>query len=233
MEYGTLIIIWVLPLQFFSLSPVKKFCCDNSVILYTWLWRKKKSVHLFIFFHARQMYPSILYLCTVAVIWIIWCFLLLQTQALQFVQQLGDALHSISSEKNPGQPLQLVYVIGPPSSEKLQEHDFGPRDLETLSGAVDGFSLMTYDFSNPHNPGPNAPLKWIQIILQLLLGTSGSRGQSVAPKILLGINFYGNDFSLLKGNSFLCFLPFFHNGIICIEVGTKPCLRPWRDYTAH
>ncbi|KAG5056271.1 hypothetical protein JHK85_008781 [Glycine max] len=122
--------------------------------------------------------------------------------ALQFVKQLGDALHSISSEKISGQQLQLVYVIGPPS-EKLQEHDFGPKDLETLSEAVDGFSLMTYDFSNPHNPGPNAPLKWIQIVLQLLLGTSGNRAQSLAPKILLGINFYGNDFSLSRGNSFV------------------------------
>ena len=158
----------------------------------------------------------------------------MQTQALQFVQQLGDALHSISSEKNHGQHLQLVYVIGPPSSEKLQEHDFGPKDLEALSGAVDGFSLMTYDFSNPHNPGPNAPLKWIQIILQLLLGSSGSRAQSVAPKILLGINFYGNDFSLSKGNnSFLCFRPLVRNGIICREVGTKSSLRPWRVSTIH
>ncbi|TKY61272.1 Chitinase domain-containing protein 1 [Spatholobus suberectus] len=118
--------------------------------------------------------------------------------ALQFVKQLGDALHSISSEKISGQQLQLVYVIGPPSSEKLQEHDFGPKDLEPLSEAVDGFSLMTYDFSSPHNPGPNTPLKWIQIVLQLLLGTSGNRAQSLAPKILLGLNFYGNDFSLSR-----------------------------------
>ncbi|KOM52961.1 hypothetical protein LR48_Vigan09g162000 [Vigna angularis] len=118
--------------------------------------------------------------------------------ALQFVKQLGDALHSIGSEKISGQKLQLVYVIGPPSSEKLQEHDFGPKDLETLSEAVDGFSLMTYDFSNPHNPGPNAPLKWIQIVLKLLLGNSGSRAQSLTPKILLGLNFYGNDFSLSR-----------------------------------
>ena len=65
------------------------------------------------------------------------------------------------------------------------------------------FSLMTYDFSNPHNPGPNAPMKWIQIVLQLLLGTSANRTQSLAPKILLGINFYGNDFSLSRGNSFV------------------------------
>ncbi|CAI8588406.1 unnamed protein product [Vicia faba] len=118
--------------------------------------------------------------------------------ALQFIKQLGDALHSISSEKVSGQKLQLVYVIGPPSSQNLQAHDFGPKDLETLSEVVDGFSLMTYDFSNPHKPGPNAPLEWIQIILQILLGASANRAQNIAPKIFLGINFYGNDFSLSK-----------------------------------
>lgn len=130
----------------------------------------------------------------------------MKLQALQFVKQLGDALHSINSETISGQQLQLVYVIGPPSSEKLQEHDFGPKDLEILSDAVDAFSLMTYDFSNPHNPGPNAPLKWIQIVLQMLLGTSGNRAQSLAPKILLGINFYGNDFALSRGKSFINYL---------------------------
>ncbi|XP_057720976.1 uncharacterized protein LOC130935301 [Arachis stenosperma] len=118
--------------------------------------------------------------------------------ALQFVKQLGETLHSTSSHRNNEQRLQLICVIGPPSSEKLQEHDFGPKDLETLSEAVDGFSLMTYDFSNPHNPGPNAPLKWIQFVIRLLLGNSGSRSKSLASKILLGINFYGNDFSLSR-----------------------------------
>ncbi|KAI4328893.1 hypothetical protein L6164_021213 [Bauhinia variegata] len=118
--------------------------------------------------------------------------------ALQFIKQLGQALHSVVSEKNHKQQLQLVYVIGPPSSQNLQQHDFGPKDLETLSEAVDGFSLMTYDFSNPQNPGPNAPLKWIQFILHLLLGSSGNSAQSLTGKILLGINYYGNDFSLSR-----------------------------------
>ncbi|CAK8540177.1 unnamed protein product [Lathyrus sativus] len=123
---------------------------------------------------------------------------IMRSLALQFVKQLGDALHSIISEKVSGQKLQLVYVIGPPSSEKLQAHDFGPKDLETLSEVVDGFSLMTYDFSNPHKPGPNAPLEWIQIILRILLGASANRAQNITPKIFFGINFYGNDFSLSK-----------------------------------
>ena len=118
-------------------------------------------------------------------------------------------MHSINLERGQKQQLQLVYVIGPPSSDKPQEHehDFGPKDLESLSDAVDRFSLMTYDFFNPHNPGPNAPLQWIQFTLQLLLGNLGNKAQSLARKILLGINFYGNDFSLSRGNSYS--FPFF------------------------
>ncbi|XP_043698310.1 chitinase domain-containing protein 1 [Telopea speciosissima] len=122
----------------------------------------------------------------------------LRTQALQFIKQLGDALHAVNSERKPKHYLQLVYVIGPPHSRDLQAHDFGPEDLQTLSSAVDGFSLMTYDFSGPQNPGPNAPLKWIQSTLQLLLQNTRS-DPSMAHKILLGINFYGNDFMLSEG----------------------------------
>ncbi|KAJ0112762.1 hypothetical protein Patl1_00582 [Pistacia atlantica] len=124
----------------------------------------------------------------------------MRNMALEFIKQLGHALHSVNSVRNSEQQLQLVYVIGPPHSEKLQAHDFGPEDLQSLSDAVDGFSLMTYDFSGPHNPGPNAPLKWIRSILQLLLGSPGNGVQSLARKIFLGINFYGKDFILAGGS---------------------------------
>ncbi|GAV84329.1 Glyco_hydro_18 domain-containing protein [Cephalotus follicularis] len=117
--------------------------------------------------------------------------------ALQFIKQLGHALHSVSSLRSNKHHLQLIYVIGPPHSEKLQEQDFGPKDLQSLSDAVDGFSVMTYDFSSPHNPGPNAPLKWISFTLQVLLGDGA---QSLASKIFLGINFYGKDFVLSGGS---------------------------------
>nr|XP_028961574.1 chitinase domain-containing protein 1-like [Malus domestica] len=121
----------------------------------------------------------------------------LRNLALQFIKELGDALHGVSLERNDKQRLQLVYVIGPPHSEKLQPHDFGPKDLQSLDDAVDGFSLMTYDFSGPNNPGPNAPLKWIHSTMQLLLGTN--KNSALACKIFLGINFYGNDFVLTGG----------------------------------
>lgn len=105
-------------------------------------------------------------------------------------------MHSL--DENRRQSLQLVYVIGPPRSNELEEYDFGPEDLQRLGDDVDGFSLMTYDFSGPQNPGPNAPLKWIHSTLQLLLDSS-TGDQKVAKKIFIGINFYGNDFIVSGG----------------------------------
>ncbi|GAA0164356.1 hypothetical protein LIER_20014 [Lithospermum erythrorhizon] len=119
--------------------------------------------------------------------------------ALQFVKKLGEAMHSVILEKADIKTLQLVYVIGPPRSDKLYEHDFGPEDLQKFSEAVDGFSLMTYDFSGPQNPGPSAPLMWIHSTLQLLLRRGGSYDHTLAKKIFVGINFYGNDFVVSGG----------------------------------
>lgn len=124
----------------------------------------------------------------------------MRKMALQFIKQLGDALHSVSSMRRDKQHLQLVFVIGPPRSEKLEEHDITPEDLQSLNDSVDGFSLMTYDFSGPHNPGPSAPLKWIDFTLQLLLPSASNKAQSLTSKIFLGINFYGNDFVLSEGS---------------------------------
>ncbi|WOG86814.1 hypothetical protein DCAR_0206032 [Daucus carota subsp. sativus] len=119
--------------------------------------------------------------------------------ALNFIQELGQAMHSGGLEMESKKSLQLVYVIGPPHSEVLNEYDFGLEDLQALSDAVDGYSLMTYDFSSPQNPGPNAPLKWIHSVMQVLLHGTDSSSQTLAQKIFIGLNFYGNDFALSGG----------------------------------
>lgn len=123
----------------------------------------------------------------------------IRKMALKFIHELGQAMHSVGLEMESKKSLQLVYVIGPPRSEEFKEYDFGPEDLRTLSDVVDGYSLMTYDFSSPQNPGPNAPLKWIHSVMQLLLRSTDSSSQTLAQKIFIGINFYGNDFSLSGG----------------------------------
>ncbi|RRT81173.1 hypothetical protein B296_00002639, partial [Ensete ventricosum] len=118
---------------------------------------------------------------------------------LDFIKELSEALHSMTSVESDNHPLELIYVIPAPRSQKLDEYDFGPQDLRQLCDAVDGFSLMTYDFSGPQSPGPNAPLSWIRSSLSMLLGDTNSGPHSHAHKILLGLNFYGNDFLVSEG----------------------------------
>nr|XP_043630589.1 uncharacterized protein LOC122601922 [Erigeron canadensis] len=120
----------------------------------------------------------------------------MRNMALLFIKKLGQAMHAVFVKEYN---LQLVYVIGPPRSDRLQKYDFGPEDLQSLSDFVDGYSLMTYDFSNPQKPGPNAPLEWVHSTMQLLLGTQTDGSKKLAQKIFLGINFYGNDFVLQGG----------------------------------
>ncbi|XP_071685727.1 uncharacterized protein [Rutidosis leptorrhynchoides] len=120
--------------------------------------------------------------------------------ALQFIKKLGQTMHSVLvNQEDNKQSLQLVYVIGPPRSDRLQAYDFGPEDLQNLGDSVDGYSLMTYDFSNPQSPGPNAPLKWVHSTMQLLCGTHTDGSRNSSQKIFLGINFYGNDYVLQGG----------------------------------
>ncbi|KAL6615596.1 hypothetical protein ACP70R_037866 [Stipagrostis hirtigluma subsp. patula] len=122
----------------------------------------------------------------------------LRHMALQFVRQLGEALHSISSNSS-GRHMELIYVIPAPRMQELNNQDFGPEDLLQLADSLDGFSLMTYDFSGPQSPGPSAPLKWVQYSLTTLLAAKGS-SRDHSRMIFLGINFYGNDFLLSRGS---------------------------------
>ncbi|XP_021313412.1 chitinase domain-containing protein 1 isoform X2 [Sorghum bicolor] len=122
----------------------------------------------------------------------------LRYMALQFLKQLGEALHSVSSQSS-SRHLELIYVIPAPRMQKLNNQDFGPEDLVHLADTLDGFSLMTYDFSGPQNPGPSAPLKWVHDSLAALLSAKGSsHSSSHSQMIFLGINFYGNDFLLSR-----------------------------------
>jgi len=82
---------------------------------------------------------------------------------------------------------ELILVIPPVRSKDL----FGATDLAILSAYVSKFSLMTYDFSN--RPGPVAPIEWVVACVMHLLSPD-SRGV-FNNKVLLGLNFYGYDFT--------------------------------------
>uniref|UniRef100_A0A8D0FYK1 Chitinase domain-containing protein 1 n=1 Tax=Strix occidentalis caurina TaxID=311401 RepID=A0A8D0FYK1_STROC len=68
---------------------------------------------------------------------------------------------------------------------------FTKKEFDQLASAIDSFSLMTYDYSTPQ-PGPNSPLPWVRACVQVLDPDSKWRN-----KILLGLNFYGMDYSAL------------------------------------
>lgn len=87
---------------------------------------------------------------------------------------------------------------------------FQKDDIERLSPYVKGFSLMTYDYSDPSRPGPNSPLPWMKACIQSLTPKNSS---PIRKKILLGLNFYGYDYSVdgggpIVGNRYVTTLHF-------------------------
>lgn len=90
--------------------------------------------------------------------------------------------------------LVLILVIPPARGSGLEAFD--AEDFEQLADDVDAFSLMTYDFSSPQRPGPNSPLTWARNCVEKLVPRAGDSRRS---KILLGLNFYGNDYTPMGG----------------------------------
>uniref|UniRef100_A0A8C3ACP8 Chitinase domain-containing protein 1 n=1 Tax=Cyclopterus lumpus TaxID=8103 RepID=A0A8C3ACP8_CYCLU len=86
--------------------------------------------------------------------------------------------------------LDCILVIPPAVTSDGQPGMFGREEFEELAPAVDGFSLMTYDYSSGARPGPSSPLPWVRdCVLQLAPNTQWRQ------KILLGLNLYGLDFA--------------------------------------
>ena len=50
-------------------------------------------------------------------------------------------------------------------------------DFYALAELADGLIVMTYDYSHPGKPGPNAPLDWIQSNLEALLPEEDERSR--------------------------------------------------------
>ena len=75
---------------------------------------------------------------------------------------------------------------------------FKEEDLLALVSAVDYFSLMTYDYSSSQRPGPNSPIEWVQKCVEILDPEAKNR-----DRLLLGLNFYGNDYTINGGGPIL------------------------------
>ncbi|TFK01180.1 E3 ubiquitin-protein ligase parkin [Platysternon megacephalum] len=108
-----------------------------------------------------------------------------QVELIHLLTHLSEALHEAQ--------LKLILVIPPavtPGTNQLGM--FTKKEFDQLAPVMDSFSLMTYDYSTPQRPGPNSPLSWVRACVQVLDPESKWRS-----KILLGLNFYGMDYSAL------------------------------------
>uniref|UniRef100_A0A8D2CTX4 Chitinase domain-containing protein 1 n=1 Tax=Sciurus vulgaris TaxID=55149 RepID=A0A8D2CTX4_SCIVU len=118
----------------------------------------------------------------------VWSQLLSQKHVglIHMLTHLAEALHQAR--------LLTILVIPPaitPGTDQLGM--FTHKEFEQLAPVLDGFSLMTYDYSTSQQPGPNAPLSWVRSCVQALDPKSKWRS-----KILLGLNFYGMDYAASK-----------------------------------
>lgn len=95
----------------------------------------------------------------------------------------------------------LVLVIPPTRKETVDL--FTPKHFEELFSYVDYFSLMTYDYSSFERPGPAAPLYWVQNAVEHICPSHVLKLKQKRAKILLGLNFFGNDFTPEGGKSII------------------------------
>ena len=111
--------------------------------------------------------------------------------------QLTNVIKSIGKHiRNNGKI--FILVIPPPLYAGHVKGMFSKEDFDNLVDSVDYFSMMTYDYSSPANPGPNAHYSWMEECVETLDKDSFNR-----DKILLGINFYGYDYTPEGGGPIL------------------------------
>ena len=111
--------------------------------------------------------------------------------------QLTNVIKSIGKKIRQKKKL-FILVIPPPIYAGNAVGMFNAEDFDNLVDYVDFFSLMTYDYSSPAKPGPNAHHGWMRHCVEILDKESFHR-----KKILLGLNFYGYDYTTDGGGPIL------------------------------
>ncbi|XP_023230754.1 chitinase domain-containing protein 1-like isoform X2 [Centruroides sculpturatus] len=120
--------------------------------------------------------------------------------------------------------LHVILVIPPPIYSNGMMSSIHKEDIKTLSPYITAFSLMTYDYSSIERPGPNSPLQWIQECMNVLLSDAE---QTFKNKILLGLNFYGNDYKNGGGG------PIIGNQYISMLTKYKPKIKWDKKHGEH
>lgn len=91
--------------------------------------------------------------------------------------------------------LRSILVFPPYDEASIKQSGTSSEHINVLNDGYDYFVVMTYDFSSPGgNPGPMAPLAWVERV-----GSFFATSCRLGSKVLLGINFYGLEFSK-RGN---------------------------------
>ncbi|XP_074903149.1 chitinase domain-containing protein 1 isoform X2 [Buteo buteo] len=109
------------------------------------------------------------------------------------IEELTKNMVLLAKNENfDGFVVEVWSQLGNQKQTTNQPGMFTKKEFDQLASAIDSFSLMTYDYSTPQRPGPNSPLPWVRACVQVLDPDSKWRN-----KILLGLNFYGVDYSAL------------------------------------
>ncbi|XP_075568643.1 chitinase domain-containing protein 1 isoform X2 [Pelecanus crispus] len=109
------------------------------------------------------------------------------------IEELSKNMVLLAKNENfDGFVVEVWSQLGNQKQTTNQPGMFTKKEFDQLASAIDSFSLMTYDYSTPQRPGPNSPLPWVRACVQVLDPDSKWRN-----KILLGLNFYGMDYSAL------------------------------------
>lgn len=112
-----------------------------------------------------------------------------------FISLLSSQLHQLD--------LLLFWVIPPMVSlENEDEELLNAEQMETLNTYIDGFSIMTYDFSSHHGRvGPTSPVDWMMRSILRLIPPSKRSDKGFTDKFMLGINFYGREYKSQTGET--------------------------------
>ncbi|XP_076669932.1 chitinase domain-containing protein 1 isoform X3 [Andrena cerasifolii] len=93
----------------------------------------------------------------------------------------------------------LDVILAVPPSRGPQVQLFNKDHFDQLSPYLKAFSLMTYDYSSIQRPGPNSPIDWARECVELLVPEGGPK----RSQILLGLNFYGYNYTPQGGGAIL------------------------------
>jgi chitinase domain-containing protein 1 len=128
------------------------------------------------------------------------------------LSQRVDDHHLVNLVKTISQQLKAegygTILVVPPSQRGPDL--FNGKHFDQLWEHVTAFSLMTYDFSSFQRPGANSPLYWMKRVVEHICHRS-HRMEEKRAKILLGLNFYGYDYTpnggeAVVGHSYLSLL---------------------------